>query len=730
MRRGLLRVEARRRRRHRRRARRLAQPLSVLREGARSRGPARGALRRAGRRHPRRDADREPGDRALRPGGRVGPAPLRPDRRHLPPRRATSPPRRGAPSSAGRSTRSRPDFALDRRAARPAPRGARGGALPVPRRLVQGGALASWPARSCWSSPPGSRSAAPGCASARAASFRPSEAIKQLARYVLPFPLTNAQKRAVREIAEDLALRPGDGPPAPGRRRIRQDRGRRARDADRGQERRAGGSDGADRDPRGAARREPRVLADGRRRPPGAADRAACAAPGASGCSQALAAGEIDVLVGTHALVESPVRFRRAGARRRRRAASLRRRPPRAPLPQGRPSPHVLIMTATPIPRSLAWAIYGELDVSVLDEKPPGRGEVTTRVREEEARERVYAFAGERAAAGRARLRRRPGDRGGGPRGRRDPGDGRAHRRGAARGARRRSPRPHAAGRATGGSRGFRRRDAFRSSFRRRSSRSAWTFRRRRSWSSRTPRPSASPSSTSSAGAWAAATAAPGARSMVGKSATPEARRRLAVLEQTSDGFADRREGPRGAGPGRPPGHAAERAAPAARRGPVPRPRAPPAGARRSPRERAEGKSVGERPVRVSLTAFDLRTLERADTTSDGGAVESSRYGRNRLRGNAPGQPAAPARARGRGPRARSRPRPGIATTGRSRRCRATSSSRRRCPPPWRAGTPSSTWSASSTRRAGRPSTACIGEATENVVAAARDARACAASST
>jgi ATP-dependent DNA helicase RecG len=57
-------------------------------------------------------------------------------------------------------------------------------------------------------------------------------------------------------------------------------------------------------------------------------------------------------------------------------------------------------MTATPIPRSLAWAIYGELDVSVLDEKPPGRADVITRVRDEAGREKVYQFAGERVAAG------------------------------------------------------------------------------------------------------------------------------------------------------------------------------------------------------------------------------------------------------------------------------------------------------------------------------------------
>jgi ATP-dependent DNA helicase RecG len=66
----------------------------------------------------------------------------------------------------------------------------------------------------------------------------------------------------------------------------------------------------------------------------------------------------------------------------------------------GAVEPDVLVMTATPIPRSLAWAIYGELDVSILDEKPPGRSAVVTRVREESGRERIYRFAAERVRAG------------------------------------------------------------------------------------------------------------------------------------------------------------------------------------------------------------------------------------------------------------------------------------------------------------------------------------------
>jgi ATP-dependent DNA helicase RecG len=113
----------------------------------------------------------------------------------------------------------------------------------------------------------------------------------------------------------------------------------------------------------------------------------------------ALASGELDLLVGTHALIENPVKFRRLGLvvvdEQHRFGVAHRAR-----LFRKGESPHVLVMTATPIPRSLAWAIYGELDVSVLDEKPPGRSAVVTRVREESGRERVYRFAAERVRAG------------------------------------------------------------------------------------------------------------------------------------------------------------------------------------------------------------------------------------------------------------------------------------------------------------------------------------------
>jgi ATP-dependent DNA helicase RecG len=228
----------------------------------------------------------------------------------------------------------------------------------------------------------------------------PAEAaIKRLARYVLPFPLTNAQKRAVREIADDLGS---------GRAMARLLQG----DVGSGKTVVAGlaillaAKNGA----QSALMAPTEILAEQHAESlaswlTGAGVRLGLLTGRLRGAGrkrllEALAAGGIDALVGTHALVESPVRFRNLGLvvvdEQHRFGVAHRSRLFR----KGNPSPHVLIMTATPIPRSLAWAVYGELDVSVLDEKPPGRAAVTTRVREEGARGRVYAFAGERAAAG------------------------------------------------------------------------------------------------------------------------------------------------------------------------------------------------------------------------------------------------------------------------------------------------------------------------------------------
>ncbi len=91
----------------------------------------------------------------------------------------------------------------------------------------------------------------------------------------------------------------------------------------------------------------------------------------------AVAAGEVDVLVGTHALLSEGVEFRRLGAvvvdEQHRFGVHQRVR-----LREKGDRPHVLIMTATPIPRTLALTLYGDLDVSTLDELPPGRSPVRT----------------------------------------------------------------------------------------------------------------------------------------------------------------------------------------------------------------------------------------------------------------------------------------------------------------------------------------------------------------
>jgi len=114
----------------------------------------------------------------------------------------------------------------------------------------------------------------------------------------------------------------------------------------------------------------------------------------------AIASGEAQLVVGTHALIQEGVTFARLGlaiadeqhrfgVKQRMALAALGERP------------DVLVMSATPIPRSLALSIYGDLDLTVLDELPPGRKRVRTAVRPPAARERVYAFIAEQVNAGR-----------------------------------------------------------------------------------------------------------------------------------------------------------------------------------------------------------------------------------------------------------------------------------------------------------------------------------------
>jgi ATP-dependent DNA helicase RecG len=95
-----------------------------------------------------------------------------------------------------------------------------------------------------------------------------------------------------------------------------------------------------------------------------------------------LGAGELDVLIGTHALIAESVGFRALGLvvidEQHRFGVAQRAR--LRDKGDGQGAPHLLVMTATPIPRTLALTAYGDLDVSVLDELPPGRMPVTTRL--------------------------------------------------------------------------------------------------------------------------------------------------------------------------------------------------------------------------------------------------------------------------------------------------------------------------------------------------------------
>ena len=105
----------------------------------------------------------------------------------------------------------------------------------------------------------------------------------------------------------------------------------------------------------------------------------------------ALAEGEIDIAVGTHALIQEEVRFRELSVA----VVDEQHRfgvEQRAALRQKGTQPHMLVMSATPIPRSLALTIYGDLDVSVIGEMPAGRTPIRTKWLTSSQRERAYGF--------------------------------------------------------------------------------------------------------------------------------------------------------------------------------------------------------------------------------------------------------------------------------------------------------------------------------------------------
>jgi ATP-dependent DNA helicase RecG len=104
-----------------------------------------------------------------------------------------------------------------------------------------------------------------------------------------------------------------------------------------------------------------------------------------------LANGEIKIAIGTHALIEDPVAFadlQFVGVDEQHRFGVEQR----AALRSKGTNPHLLVMTATPIPRSLALTVYGDLDLSVMDELPPGRQEIQTYVLTPRERERAYTL--------------------------------------------------------------------------------------------------------------------------------------------------------------------------------------------------------------------------------------------------------------------------------------------------------------------------------------------------
>jgi ATP-dependent DNA helicase RecG len=113
-----------------------------------------------------------------------------------------------------------------------------------------------------------------------------------------------------------------------------------------------------------------------------------------------IAAGGARLVVGTHALIQESVTFSRLGLvvvdEQHRFGVEQR-----AALVEKGDAPDVLLLTATPIPRSLALTLYGDLDVTALRERPPGRGTVKTALRAEEARGRIAAFIHREVAAGR-----------------------------------------------------------------------------------------------------------------------------------------------------------------------------------------------------------------------------------------------------------------------------------------------------------------------------------------
>ncbi len=115
---------------------------------------------------------------------------------------------------------------------------------------------------------------------------------------------------------------------------------------------------------------------------------------------QGISRGEVDIVIGTQALIQSELEFPRLGlvvVDEQHRFGVMQR----AALRHKGSSPHALVMSATPIPRSLALTIYGDLDISVIDQLPPGRPEVKTKWLSPEEQQRAYELVRKQVASGR-----------------------------------------------------------------------------------------------------------------------------------------------------------------------------------------------------------------------------------------------------------------------------------------------------------------------------------------
>src|SRR5262249_36971712 len=126
--------------------------------------------------------------------------------------------------------------------------------------------------------------------------------------------------------------------------------------------------------------------------------------PGAkSAALERIASGEAQLVIGTHALIEEAVGFARLGLvvidEQHRFGVLQRKRLMDKAASEGR-APHVLVLTATPIPRTLSLTLYGDLDLSLLDELPPGRTPITTRLTFEPHLPGVWEFLRREVAAG------------------------------------------------------------------------------------------------------------------------------------------------------------------------------------------------------------------------------------------------------------------------------------------------------------------------------------------